>query len=123
MYKIAYNNFPRYERLYDCKLSIVVGDADSLFFEAIGVDLQSVLYPKMFEDGLLDTSHYGVGGEMLGDPYKAKLGCIKGEFAGKPCREFVLLRPKSYSMKTFDKDLDMNKSKERTKKKNQSIPA
>ena len=117
MYKIAYNNFPMYERLYDCKLNIVGGDTDSLFFEAIGIDLQSVLYPKMFEDGLLDTSNYDVTNPIFSNISKAKLGCIKDEFAGKPCKEFVLLRPKSYSMKTFNKDLDKKKSKGVPKRK------
>src|SRR5271156_3898948 len=111
MYKIAYNNFPKYERLFDCKLNIVGGDTDSIFFEAVGVDLQGVLYPKMFEDGLLDTSNYDITNPIFSNDFKAKLGCIKDEFAGKPCKEFVLLRSKSYSMKTFDKDLDKKKSK------------
>ena len=106
-----------YERLYDCKLNIVGGDTDSLFFEAIGIDLQSVLYPKMFEDGLLDTSNYDVTNPIFSNISKAKLGFIKDEFAGKPCKEFVLLRPKSYSMKTFNKDLDKKKSKGVPKRK------
>src|SRR3977135_2809058 len=100
MYKIAYNNFPMCERLYDCKLNIVGGDTDSLFFETIGIDLQSVLYPKMFEDGLLDTSNYDVTNPIFTNISKAKLGCIKDEFAGNPCKEFVLHRPKPYSTKT-----------------------
>ena len=64
----------------------------------------------MFEDGLLDTSNYDVTNPIFSDIYKTKLRCMKDEFAGKQCREFVL-RPKSYSMKTIDKDLDKKKSK------------
>jgi hypothetical protein len=112
MYKIAYDNFPIYERLYDCKINIVGGDTDSLFFETIGVDLHAVLYPKMFEDGLLDTSNYDVSNPIFSNVYKAKLGCVKDEFAGQLCKEFILLRPKSYSMKAYNNAvLDKKKSK------------
>jgi hypothetical protein len=93
MYKIVYDEFPKYEAHFDCKLRIVGGDTDSLFFECRGVDLIGTLYPKMFEDGLLDTSNYEKDHPLYSDQYKAKLGCIKDEFCGKACKEFVLLRP------------------------------
>ena len=53
----------------------------------------------MLEDGLLDTSNYNQYHQLYTDTHNAELGCIKDEFAGKVYSEFVLLRPKSYSMK------------------------
>ena len=48
---------------------------------------------------------------MYSELHNAQLDCIKDEFAGKVCTEFVLLRPKSYSMKTIDSKGDKKKSK------------
>ena len=48
----------KYEQQFQCRIKIVGGDTDSLFFEVKGVDLHSVLYPQMQKDGLLDTSNY-----------------------------------------------------------------
>src|SRR5271163_3390731 len=122
MYKIVYDNFPKYECKYNCELNIVGGDTDSLFFECVGIDLIGKLYPKMFEDGLLDVSNYDEKHPLFSKKYKAQLGCIKDEFSGKACKEFVLLRPKSYSMITVNsKELDKKKSKGVPKRKIKSF--
>src|SRR5438477_2138183 len=102
MYRLAYDEFPKYEQLFDCKINIVGGNTDSFFLEVIGVDMIWVLYRQMMEDGLLDTSNYPTLHQMYSDAHKAELGCIKDEFKGHPYSEFVLLRPKSYSMKAMD---------------------
>ena len=58
----------------------------------------------------MDTSNYDELHKLKSDDYKAKLGCIKDEFCGVTCKEFVLLRPKSYSMITVNsKELDKKK--------------
>jgi len=98
MYKLAYVQLPRYEQMFDCKIEIVGGDTDSFFLEVKGVDLISVLYPQMAADGLLDTSNYPTNNPLFSNAHKAELNCIKDEFAGKPYSEFILLRPKAYSM-------------------------
>ena len=102
MYRLAYDEFPKYEQMFDCKINIVGGDTDSFFLEVIGIDMIWVLYRQMMEDGLLDTSNYPELHQMYSDAHKAELGCIKDEFKGHPFSEFVLLRPKSYSMKALD---------------------
>ena len=58
MYKLAYEKFPKYEKLFDCKINIVGGDTDSFFLEVVGVDMLWGLYPERLEDALLDTSNY-----------------------------------------------------------------
>jgi hypothetical protein len=69
--------------------------------EVVGVDFLNVLYPAMLNDGLLDTSNYPPNHKLYSEAHKAQLGCIKDEFAGKAYDEFVLLRPKSYSMRCY----------------------
>ena len=115
MYKIVYDDFPKYERQFNCNISVVGGDTDSLFFEARGVDMIGTLFPQMQQDGLLDTSNYAKNHSMFSESHKAQLGCIKDEFCGHACREFILLRPKSYSMK-------MNDANEFDKKKSKGVP-
>ena len=117
MYSLVYDEFPKYEKLFNCNLTTVGGDTDSLFFEVQGVDLINVLYPKMLEDGLLDTSNYNKQHPLYSEAHRAQLGCVKDEFEGKVCKEFVLLRPKSYSMKTIDSYGDKRKSKGVAKRK------
>src|SRR5277367_362045 len=111
MYKLAYESFPMYEQLYNCKLNILGGDTDSFFIEAIGIDLINVLYPIMAKDGLLDTSNYNKNHPLYSETHKAEFGCIKDEFSGHACKEFVLLRPKSYSMKLVHEKEDKKKTK------------
>src|SRR5438552_6444835 len=65
----------------------------------------------MLEIGLLETSNYKKQHVMYREAHKAQLGCVKDEFEGKICTEFILLRPKSYSMKTIDSTGDKRKSK------------
>jgi hypothetical protein len=111
MYKLAYESFPHYESLFNCKLNILGGDTDSFFFEAVNIDLINFLYPMMKMDGLLDTSNYDKNHHLFNENHKAELGCIKDEFAGHACKEFVLLRPKSYSMKLVNDKMDKKKTK------------
>ena len=71
----------------------------------------------MLEDGLLDTSNYNKQHPLYSEAHRPQLGCVKNEFEGKVCKEFVLLRPKSYSMKTIDSYGDKLKSKGVAKRK------
>ena len=102
MYDLAYEQFPRYEELFGCKINIIGGDTDSFFLEVIGVDLYNVLFPLMLTDGLLDSSNYPCNHLLYSSAHKAQLDCIKDEFAGKIYDEFILLRPKSYSMRCVE---------------------
>ena len=83
MYKIVYEDFPKYESHFDCKISIVGGDTVSLFLEVQGVDMIGVLFPQIMKDGLLDTSNYEKHHPMYSELHKAELGCFKDEFCGK----------------------------------------
>ena len=98
MYRLAYEQLPKYEHQFNCKIDIVGGDTDSFFLEVGGADLLNPIYPAMLADGLLDTSNYPRDHPLFSNEYKAKLGCVKDEFMGKAYAEFILLRPKSYSM-------------------------
>ena len=93
------------------RLELLVGDTDSLFFETRGVDMIGTLFPQMLRDGLLDTSNYDKSHPMYSEKHKAELGCIKDEFCGHACQEFILLRPKSYSMKMYGNNSSLDKKK------------
>jgi hypothetical protein len=55
----------------------------------------------MLKDGLLDTSNYPASHPLYTKEYKARLGCVKDESGGATYyTEWVLLRPKLYSMIT-----------------------
>ena len=76
-YKIAYKKFSKYETLYDYKVDIVGGDTDSFFIEVTSANLLRILYPKLLQDGLLDTSNYSKSHPLFSEKYKALLGCTK----------------------------------------------
>jgi hypothetical protein len=111
MYKLAYVQLPKYEAMFGCKITIVGGDTDSFFMEVKGVDMISVLYPQMAADGLLDTSNYPKSHPMFSNLHKAQLNCIKDEFSGEPYAEFILLRPKAYSMLPNGGEMQSSKRK------------
>ncbi len=52
----------------------------------------------MMADNLLDTSNYPTSHSLHSTNLKAKLGCIKDEGGGEIFEEWILLRPKCYSM-------------------------
>ncbi len=56
----------------------------------------------MLEDGLLDTSNYAPTHHLYSTAYKARLGCIKDEGAGKLFKEWMLMSSKCYSMLTTE---------------------
>jgi hypothetical protein len=98
MYRLAYEDLPKYERELGCKISILGGDTDSLFLSVTGkVDLYKDVYPAMIKNRLLDTSNYPPNHPLFSNDLNAKLGCIKDEFLGKMCTEVVFLAPKCYS--------------------------
>ena len=102
MYLLAYREFPAYETTFDCKFKIIGGDTDSLFFTLTGADLYGQVFQKMMVDGLLDTSNYPRTHPQYSEAHKAELGCFKDEGEGSVYSEFVLLRPKAYSMLAAD---------------------
>ena len=103
MYKLAYEDLPKYERELGCKFEIVGGDTDSLFIKVVGaVDLFRDVYPAMIKNRLLDTSNYPPSHPLFSNDLNAKLGCVKDEFLGKVCKEVVFLAPKCYSFEMHD---------------------
>lgn len=56
----------------------------------------------MKEDGLLDSSNFPSTHPLFSNDCRAKLGCVKDESQGKRFLEWVLLRPKAYSMQYVD---------------------
>ena len=99
MYKLRYEQFPKYEKQFNGTIRIAGGDTDSFFLAINNIDLKNQLLPKMIHDRLLDTSNYQQHHELYSTALKAKLGCIKDEACGESFSEWVLLRPKCYAMK------------------------
>ena len=54
--------------------------------------------PEMMRDNLLDSSNYPKSHPLFSETNRAKLGCIKDEGKGNRFTEWILLRPKCYSM-------------------------
>lgn len=102
MYKLVYDTLCRYEQEIGGKIEIVGGDTDSLFLKTTNMRVETHLIPQMCQEKLLDTSNYPPNHAYFSNECKAKLGCIKDEAAGKPFVEWILLRPKCYSMLTGD---------------------
>lgn len=100
MYELRYRHLNNYASRFKGVISVAGGDTDSLFLSIRGIDLDTQLLPAMLEDGLLDSSNYPIGHPLHTNRYKAQLGKIKDESAGKAFEEWVLLRPKCYAMKT-----------------------
>jgi hypothetical protein len=112
MYDLVYRKLPVYERKFNCIMSVVGGDTDSLFISVEGlVNLHEEMYPAMIQDGLLDTSNYPKEHALYSNKLNSRLGCIKDEFKGKTCREIVMLAPKCYSMAMSDGGKDQRKAK------------
>ena len=110
MYELRYVHLPRYEHEFGGKIRVAGGDTDSFFLRVDGIRVERDLLPKMQQDGLLDSSNYDSNHPLYSVTCKAKLGCIKDEAEGLPFKEWVLLKPKQYSMK-----LASGKEKKRAK--------
>ena len=71
--------------------------------QVCNISLTNQLLPSMLKDGLLDSSNYPPSHPLHSKEHTAKLGCVKDESGGgAPFAEWVLLRPKCYSMRTRD---------------------
>ena len=98
MYQFQYKELQNYREKFNCQINIVAGDTDSFFLECKNVDLRLQLYPKMIEDGLLDTSNYPVTDPLFSDKICSVIGKVKDENKGNQYKEWVFLRPKCYSL-------------------------
>ena len=98
MYELRYIHLKRYEDTLQGEIRISGGDTDSFFLRVDRIPVDTLLLPHMRTDGLLDSSNYSPTHPLFSNDCKAKLGCIKDEAGGKPFIEWILLRPKAYSM-------------------------
>lgn len=98
MYQLRYIHLTKYERDLNGTIRIAGGDTDSFFLRIDGIDVAHKLLPRMLKDDLLDTSNYPHDHPLFSNRNKARLGCIKDEAEGKAFLEWILLRPKMYSM-------------------------
>ena len=110
MYELRYTHLARYEQQLGGRIRVAGGDTDSFFLRIDGIDVAHDLLPRMKHDQLLDSSNYPKEHPLFSDACKARLGCIKDECEGLPCLEWILLRPKCYSMLMAN-----NKEKKRAK--------
>ena len=95
MYRLFYDQLMYYAAKMGGTVEVVGGDTDSLFLQTTNLPM---LLPQLCRDKLLDTSNYPAEHPLYSEECKAKLGCIKDEACGKPFKEWILLRPKAYSM-------------------------
>ena len=102
MYRWRYEIFPQYEKKLDCKIRILGGDTDSFFLSVENTSVYDKLLPLLKNDGYLDTSNYPDTHPLYSLDLKADLNCIKDESEGRLFKEFLLLKPKCYSMKYLD---------------------
>lgn len=102
MFRLHYETMAGYAKEYNGSISIMGGDTDSFFLKITDIDVENVLIPRLCKDNILDSSNYPHDHPQFSEVNKARLGCIKDEAGGKPFREWVLLRPKAYSMQTVD---------------------
>jgi len=100
MYQLRYEHLTTYAKHFGGHIKIAGGDTDSFFLWIYGFSADQLL-TKMKEDGLLDSSNFPSTHPLYSEEHKARLGCIKDEAEGDPFIEWVLLRPKCYSMKAY----------------------
>lgn len=101
---LRYVHLTSYQRRFGGNIRIAGGDTDSFFLCIEGINTEKDLLPAMLERGLLDTSNYPSTHPLYSNKFKAKLGCIKDEAEGQPFVEWILLRPKNYSMLTLSQN-------------------
>ena len=111
MYKLYYVKMKEYERKLNCKIEVVGSDTDSLFLEIKDCSVYEKLLPAMMEDDLLDTSNFPKDHQLYSIKNKARLGCVKDESGGEPYYEWILLKPKSYSLKSLVRKIEYKKAK------------
>lgn len=112
MYKWRYHVFPNYEEQFNGSIRILGGDTDSFFLSVKNISVYQELLPAMLNDGYLDTSNFSKHHPLYSLEYKANLQCVKDESKGNVFQEFVLLKPKCYSMKYVDEKIpDVKKAK------------
>ena len=109
MYQWRYHIFSHYEKLFNCTIKILGGDTDSFFMSVTGTSVYNTLLPQMKLDGYLDTSKYEKSHPLFSIDLEANLNCIKDESNGHLFRSFVLLKPKCYSMKYVDENINEEK--------------
>ena len=102
MYELYYIHLARYESEFNCSIRLVGGDTDSFFLSVSNCNVYQQLLPAMLRDDLLDSSNYPSTHPLASDRNKAKLGCVKDESGGCSYLEWVLLKPKCYSMKCVE---------------------
>jgi len=99
MYELFYDKLKRYEQEFQCSISVVGGDTDSFFLSVTNCHVYRDLLPAMCRDELLDSSNFPTTHPLYSNNHKAQLGCIKDESEGHSYLEWMLLKPKAYSMK------------------------
>jgi len=104
MYQLYYDKLKGYARDIGGSIEIVGGDTDSLFMKVTDMKVESEFIPRMIQDELLDTSNYDKSHPHFSNKCNSRLGCIKDEAKGRAFVEWILLRPKAYSMLHADGD-------------------
>ena len=96
MYSLYYDTIKRCPLIN--KVRLCGGDTDSLFlclYTSPFIHLEDIF---AFLQNQFDSSNYEVSNPIYSNINKAKLGCFKDECAGQLLEEFLLLKPKMYSI-------------------------
>ena len=102
MYELYYDRLLKYESEFSCKIRVVGGDTDSFFLSVQNCNVYKQLLPAFKRDNLLDSSNFSPSSHLYSINNKARLGCVKDESEGNSYLEWVLLKPKCYSMRCVD---------------------
>ena len=116
---LDYSKLEMYELYYDVinkcplidKVRLCGGDTDSFFlclYTSPNITLNDVF--SAFRDKF-DSSNYDEKHPLFSNVNKARLGCFKDECAGRLLEEFILLKPKMYSMKYLNDDKSVKRAK------------
>ena len=100
MYELYYETFQKCPLIN--KTRLCGGDTDSFFlclYTSPDISLQDIF---QYLQNKLDSSNYSSSHPLFSNDNRAKLGCFKDECAGRLLEEFILLKPKMYSMKYID---------------------
>ena len=96
MYQLYYENISKCPLIN--KVRLCGGDTDSLFlclYTSPFVHLEDIF---LYFRNCFDSSNYNSTHSLYSITNKAKLGCFKDECAGRLLEEYILLKPKMYSM-------------------------
>lgn len=95
---IMHDEYVRWKNMYGDRFRLILTDTDSFIFVLTSpdpyFDIEKEL--KEFHSDFFDFSNYPKGGHMYDKSHQKEPGYFKNEYAGKPIRKVIAVRPKCY---------------------------